>query len=317
MTGGPAGQDAHRPVLLDEALAALAIRPEGLYVDGTFGRGGHAAGILGQLGAEGRLWLVDRDPEAIAVARARYGDDPRCHIAHCRFDELPARLEAAGLLHRVDGLLLDLGVSSPQLDSAERGFSFMREGPLDMRMDISRGLTAREWLAQADERTLARVLREYGEERHSRRIARALIRARDEEGLPETTAALARLIAEVVPGRPEPGKHPATRSFQALRIAINGELEALDALLERVCDLLAPGGRLVVISFHSLEDRRVKRYIRQQSTVGDLPPSVPVVPEALQPRLRPVGRAVRPGEAERAVNPRARSAVMRVAERLR
>ncbi|ABI57543.1 16S rRNA (cytosine(1402)-N(4))-methyltransferase RsmH [Alkalilimnicola ehrlichii MLHE-1] len=316
MNGGPAGQDAHRPVLLDEALDALAIRPHGVYVDGTFGRGGHAAGILARLGPEGRLWLVDRDPEAIAVARARHGDDPRCTIAHGRFDELPGRLEAAGLLHRVDGLLLDLGVSSPQLDSAERGFSFMREGPLDMRMDTSRGVTAREWLEQVDEKTLSRALRDYGEERHSRRIARALIRAREDGALPETTGALARLIAENVPGRPEPGKHPATRSFQALRIAINGELEALDALLERICDLLAPGGRLVVISFHSLEDRRVKRYIRKQSTVGDLPPSVPVAPEALQPRLRSVGRALRPGEAEQAANPRARSAVMRVAERL-
>lgn len=314
MSGGPAG-DAHRPVLLDEALEALAIRPDGLYVDGTFGRGGHAARILDRLGAEGRLWLVDRDPDAIAVARAQFGGDPRCTICHCRFDELPVRLEQAGLMGQIDGLLLDLGVSSPQLDEAGRGFSFMREGPLDMRMDTSAGETAREWLARVDEKTLAGVLKTYGEERYSRRIARAVIRARDDEALPETTGGLAALIAEAVPGRPEPGKHPATRSFQALRIAINGELEALDGLLDRVCDLLAPAGRFVAISFHSLEDRRVKRYIRKHATVGDLPPSVPVVPEALQPRLRSVGKVVRANEAERSENPRARSAVMRVAER--
>lgn len=307
--------DAHRPVLLDEAVEALAIRPDGLYVDGTFGRGGHSAAILQRLGEAGRLWMIDQDPRAIATAQARFGNDPRCLIQHASFAELRTLAEAHGMLGRFDGVLLDLGVSSPQLDEAERGFSFLREGPLDMRMDTSSGLTAAEWLAEADADSIARVLREYGEERFAWRIAQAIV-ARREAGAPvATTRELATLIEQAAPIR-ERHKHPATRSFQAIRIFINGELEALSQFLADACDLLAPRGRLAIISFHSLEDRMVKRGLRERSTVGHLPPEVPVVPEALKPKMKLIGKAVQPGPAEVAANPRARSAVLRVAERL-
>lgn len=308
-------QTEHWPVLLGPALEALQVRPEGTYVDGTFGRGGHAAAILARLGERGRLWMVDRDPEAVALARARYGDDPRVTVRHDSFAGLGPALHEAGLAGRVAGLLLDLGVSSPQLEAAERGFSFLRDGPLDMRMDNSRGETAADWLARVDAATLADVLRDYGEERHARRIARHIVAARERGELPRTTGALAELIAAAVPRR-EPGRHPATRSFQAIRIHLNAELEALDAALGATCELLAPGGRLVVISFHSLEDRRVKRFIRRHSEVGDLPPGAGAVPPERQPRLRRIGGARRADAAEVEANPRARSAVMRVAERL-
>lgn len=306
---------AHRSVLREAAIEALGVRPGGCYVDGTFGRGGHAAAILERLGREGRLWLIDRDPAAIALARARYGDDPRCHICQISFARARERLLEAGLGGRIDGFLLDLGVSSPQLDDPARGFSFLREGPLDMRMDNTTGDTAAALLARASGRELARILREYGEERHAGRIARAVVVAREAGALPDTTTALAALVERVVPGR-EPGKHPATRTFQALRIAVNGELGELERFLGGVVELLAAGGRLVVISFHSLEDRLVKRFMRDRSRVGDLPPGVPVAPPELQPVLRLIGRRARPEAAEVAANPRARSAVMRVAERL-
>ncbi|WP_199225578.1 16S rRNA (cytosine(1402)-N(4))-methyltransferase RsmH [Spiribacter halobius] len=301
--------------MLGPALEALQVRPEGTYVDGTYGRGGHAAALLEHLGPAGRLWVVDRDPDAVALARARHGDDPRVTIVHDSFAGLGEHLHRAGLSGAVSGLLLDLGVSSPQLDDAARGFSFLRDGPLDMRMDNSQGQTAAEWLARVDARTLAGVLRDYGEERHARRIARAIVAARDRGELPSTTARLAALIESAVPGR-EPGRHPATRSFQAIRIHLNAELEALDRLLEGVCDLLEPGGRFVAISFHSLEDRRVKRFIRRYSEVGDLPPGAGAVPPEREPRLRRIGGARRADADEVAANPRARSAVMRVAERL-
>lgn len=305
----------HSPVLQQEAVAALAIRAEGLYVDGTFGRGGHASQIVRQLGPQGRLWLIDKDPAAIAEAQARFGADERCLIHHGSFTELRALAEQQGALGQVDGLLLDLGVSSPQLDEAERGFSFMRDGPLDMRMDSSRGLTAAQWLASAEAEEIVRVLRVYGEERFARRIARAVIEHR-EQGQPlQTTAQLAELVAQAVPTR-ERSKHPATRSFQAIRIFLNDELEDLSRILEDVCDLLAPRGRLAVISFHSLEDRIVKRFMRQHSSTSHVPPEIPVIPEELKPKLKLVGRAVRPSEAETAANPRARSAVLRIAERL-
>ena len=308
--------NSHRPVLLDEAVEALAIRPNGLYVDGTFGRGGHAAAIIARLGDGGRLWLIDQDPRAIATAQARFGADPRCTVHHGSFAGLRALAEQQGVVGQLDGVLLDLGVSSPQLDEAERGFSFLREGPLDMRMNSSQGITAAEWLAQASADEIARVLREFGEERFAWRIAQAIV-ARREAGAPVgTTRELATLIEQAAPLR-ERHKHPATRSFQAIRIFINGELDALSRFLSDACDLLAPGGRLAIISFHSLEDRIVKRYMREKSTVGHLPPEIPVVPEALKPKLRLVGKAVQPGEAEIAQNPRARSAVLRVAERLR
>jgi 16S rRNA (cytosine1402-N4)-methyltransferase len=307
--------DAHRSVLLDEAVEALAIRPDGLYVDGTFGRGGHSAAILQRLGEAGRLWMIDQDPRAIVTAQARFGNDPRCLIQHGSFAQLRSLAEEQGLVGRLDGVLLDLGVSSPQLDEAERGFSFLREGPLDMRMDTSKGLTAAEWLAQADADSIARVLRDYGEERFAWRIAQAIVARREAGAAVATTRELATLIEQAAPIR-ERHKHPATRSFQAIRIFINGELEALSQFLADACGLLAPRGRLAIISFHSLEDRMVKRSLRERSTVGHLPPEVPVVPEALKPKMKLIGKAVQPNEAEVAANPRARSAVLRVAERL-
>ena len=305
----------HRAVMRDEAVAALAPRADGVYVDATYGRGGHAAALLSLLGDDARLWLVDRDPQAVALARERYGDDPRCRIVQANFADLGEHLRAAGLAGRVAGILLDLGVSSPQLDQAERGFSFLREGPLDMRMDNGEGETAAQWLERVDAATLIRVLREYGEERYARRIAAAIGQARDDSALPQTTTGLASLIAAAVP-RPEPGRHPATRSFQAIRIHLNDELDSLGTLLDDVIDLLAPQGRLVVISFHSLEDRRVKRFMARNSQVGELPPGAGIVPPEKRPGLRRVGRARRPTDDEVRVNPRARSATMRVAERL-
>lgn len=306
---------AHSPVLLEPAIEMLAVRSDGRYVDGTYGRGGHARRVLQQLGPQGRLLLIDRDPQAVAHARAVFGTDERCIIRHGRFDEMPRFIEALGWQDGVDGVLLDLGVSSPQLESAERGFSFRHDGPLDMRMDTETGMSAAEYLDQVSERELARVIRRYGEERFARRIARAIVAARAAGQLPRTTGGLARLVAEAVPTR-EPGKDPATRTFQALRIAVNGELEALERFLKAACDLLRPGGRLVVISFHSLEDRQVKRFMRDNARLGDLPPGVPVVPEDMQPRLQLVSKAIRAQRPELEANPRARSAVMRVAERL-
>ncbi len=307
--------EGHRSVLAGPALEALRVKPDGLYVDGTYGRGGHARAILGELGADGHLWLVDKDDEAVAHARAAFGDDPRCQIHHGSFGELGSMLSAHGLAGRVNGLLLDLGVSSPQVDTGERGFSFLRDGPLDMRMDRREGMTAHQWLARAEPREIARVLRRLGEERFAGPIARAIVRAREADLLPTTTAALAKLIEAVVPRR-EPGRHPATKTFQAIRIRINGELEDLEKLLHACRDLLAPDGRLVVISFHSLEDRLVKRFMRDSSRVGELPPGVAMAPAEKQPRFSLVGRARRPDEAEVAATPRARSAIMRTAERL-
>lgn len=305
---------AHTPVLLREAVEMLEVRPDGRYVDGTYGRGGHAQRLLQMLGPDGRLLVMDRDAEAIAHARMHLGDDGRCLVRRGSFADMAAAVREAGW-SGADGILLDLGVSSPQLESAERGFSFRHDGPLDMRMDTDAGVSAAGYLARAGERELASVIRRYGEERYARRIARAIVEARDNGVLPVTTRALAALVARAVPSR-EQGKDPATRTFQALRIHVNGELEALERFLDDACDLLAVGGRLVVISFHSLEDRLVKRFMRDNARVGDLPPGVPVVPEHLRPRLKLVGKAVRPDEAELADNPRARSAVMRVAERL-
>lgn len=307
-------QDEHRPVLLAEAVEALNVRRDGWYVDGTFGRGGHAVALLDRLGADGRLWVLDRDPDAIAAAHDRFGADSRVCIRHASFAELAEILHADGVTG-VDGILLDLGVSSPQLEAAGRGFSFRHDGPLDMRMDSSSGETAWQWLARVDERELVRVLRVYGEERFARRIARAVVQAREAGELPETTLGFADLVAAAVP-YPDRHKHPATRTFQALRIAVNGELDALRTCLDQVVDLLRTGGRLVVISFHSLEDRMVKRFIRSVGEQRDLPADIPVIPEGLRARMQPVGKAMRPGEGETRGNPRARSAVMRVAERV-
>jgi 16S rRNA (cytosine1402-N4)-methyltransferase len=308
------GDAAHKPVLLEESLEALAIKADGLYLDCTYGRGGHSRALLARLGAAGRLFALDRDPGAVADGQALARHDQRFTIEQTPFSEARRVALRHGLMGRLSGLLLDLGVSSPQLDEPERGFSFTAEGPLDMRMDNSRGETAAEWLARAPEQEISRILHEYGEERFSRRIARAIGRARREAAI-ATTRRLAEIVSAACPTR-EPGKHPATRTFQALRIQVNGELDELRACLASVCDLLAAGGRLVVISFHSLEDRIVKRFIRDEARGEQFPRGVPVVAGDSRGRLRLVGKPVRPSPGEVAVNPRARSAVMRVAERL-
>ncbi|HSQ06890.1 MAG TPA: 16S rRNA (cytosine(1402)-N(4))-methyltransferase RsmH [Chromatiaceae bacterium] len=304
----------HRPVLLEECVEALAVRPDGRYIDGTFGRGGHSRAILARLGPAGRLLGLDRDPEALAAGRELAGQDPRFSMARGRFAELGAIAERMGLSGQIDGILLDIGVSSPQLDDPSRGFSFSAEGPLDMRMDPDSGESAAQWLAVASEAEIARVLRELGEERFAGRIARAIVQARL-QGPIRTTRTLATLCEAAVPSR-EPGKHPATRTFQAIRIHINRELDELVTCLAQVCDLLAAGGRLAVISFHSLEDRIVKRFVRDQARGERFPRGVPVTAAEARPRLRPIGRAIHASPAEVAANPRSRSAVLRVAERL-
>ncbi|TAN53841.1 MAG: 16S rRNA (cytosine(1402)-N(4))-methyltransferase RsmH [Methylococcaceae bacterium] len=299
----------HLPVLLEEALDALCLRADGVYVDGTFGRGGHSRALLQRLGAKGRLLALDKDRDAVVSAEAlALSGDARFSLVHSSFARLAEQAEGLG---RVDGILLDLGVSSPQLDTAERGFSFMRDGPLDMRMNVDAGLSAAQWLAQVAEKELVEVLRVYGEERFARRIAAAVVLQR--AGQPITsTGQLAKLIEQAVPSR-EPGKHPATRSFQAIRIFLNDELGELQQGLQQSLAVLKPGGRLVVIAFHSLEDRIVKRFMRDQERGHDVHAPQWVT---AAPTLRRIGKAVRPGEAEVARNPRARSAVMRVAERL-
>ncbi len=302
----------HRTVLLTEAVEALKVRGDGVYIDGTFGRGGHAKAVLERLGPEGWLLALDRDPEA-AHAAERFGGDARFLFERQRFGKLADVAERHELWGRVDGLLLDLGVSSPQLDDRRRGFSFLNDGPLDMRMDPDSGRGAAEWLATADEGEITKVLWELGEERYSRRIARAIIERRAHEAV-TTTGGLARLIAEVAPTR-EPGKHPATRAFQAIRIFVNRELDELRTALAQTPRLLATGGRLVVISFHSLEDRIVKRFMRDQARGAELPPGLPVTEAQRGSTLRLMGRSQRPGAGEVTANPRARSAIMRVAER--
>jgi 16S rRNA (cytosine1402-N4)-methyltransferase len=305
---------AHRPVLLDEVLVGLRVQPDGLYVDGTFGRGGHAEAILARLGDEGRLIGIDRDPQAVAVAQRLAERDPRFRIERGSFTALGPIVEGMGLEGKISGILLDLGVSSPQLDDAGRGFSFLCNGPLDMRMDPEQGVSAAEWIAEASAEEIARVLRDYGEERFAKRIAAAIVARRARAPI-DTTQSLVEVIEAAVPKR-ERHKHPATRSFQAIRIHINGELTELEAVLPQTVEALAPGGRLAVVSFHSLEDRMVKRFIRREFRGEELPPGLPLVGPGHRPRLRPLGKAVRPGEAEVALNPRARSAVLRVAERL-
>ena len=300
----------HVPVMLDEAVEGLSVRSDGRYLDGTFGRGGHARAVLARLGEHGRLLLMDRDPAAIAAAQAEFAGDPRVSIRHANFSSL-AEWDATA--NGLDGVLLDLGVSSPQLDEAARGFSFMADAPLDMRMDTTRGESAADFLARADEREIMQVLWDFGEERQGRRIAHAIVTDRETTPFTRTTQ-LAALIERVV-GRHEPGKHPATRSFQALRIRVNGELDALRDGLSAALERLQVGGRLVVISFHSLEDRVVKLFIRDQS--GRVQNSRRGPPVAARPaRLRAIGKAHFPGAAELAANPRARSAVLRVAEKL-
>ena len=306
--------ELHRPVLLDPVLDALKIKSDGLYIDGTFGRGGHTAALLDRLGVQGQLLAFDKDPDALECAADRFRGESRLIMRHGSFGNLGTVVSELGWQGKVDGILLDLGVSSPQLDDAERGFSFLNEGPLDMRMNPQEGISAGEWLAGASERDIADVLWRYGEERCSRRIARTIVATRGDSPI-TTTSGLARLIAAAVPGR-DFKKHPATRSFQAIRIFINHELEDLQSVLPQVVEALAPGGRLAVISFHSLEDRIVKRFIRDQYRGPQLPPDLPVMPAEYMPRLKPVGKQIRADRIEVQINPRARSAVLRVAERL-
>jgi 16S rRNA (cytosine1402-N4)-methyltransferase len=289
----------------------LGIRPEGVYVDATFGRGGHSQAVLSRLGAGGRLLALDRDPAAVAAGKT--WRDPRFSLVHTAFSALGEAVRSQGI-DQVDGVLFDLGVSSPQLDEGLRGFSFRFDAPLDMRMDTTQGLTAAQWLNQAPEEEIARVVRDYGEERFARQVARAIVEARATTPL-ATTRQLATLVAGAVRTR-ERGQDPATRTFQAVRIFINRELEEIEAALPQAVELLKPGGRLVVISFHSLEDRLVKRFLRSESAGEQVPPEIPVLAARLRPgRLRLVGKAIRPSEAECRANPRARSATLRIAER--
>lgn len=305
-------QYAHQPVMLEEVLDMWFSQSEGFYVDGTFGRGGHSRALLARLDDNGRLTGIDRDPQAIAAGQELAASDSRFHMMASRFDCLPQVVEQAG--RPIDGLLLDLGVSSPQLDDAARGFSFLRDGPLDMRMDPTQGESVAEWLSHAAEKDIANVLYRYGEERKSRWIAKRICETRKEQPITRTLQ-LANLIESVL-GRNEQGKHPATRSFQALRIHINGELDALNQVLEQSLETLAIGGRLAIISFHSLEDRIVKLFIRDHS--GRAPKGRGGLPlgDEMPQRLEPVGKAMRAGKAELKVNVRSRSAVLRVAEKV-
>ncbi|WP_226665769.1 16S rRNA (cytosine(1402)-N(4))-methyltransferase RsmH [Microbulbifer aggregans] len=305
-------QELHRSVLLREAVDALVVDPGGFYIDGTFGRGGHSALILESLNGDGQLLAVDKDPQAIAYANERFAGEARFQIWHGSFADMDqAAAEKAG---EVSGILLDLGVSSPQLDQAERGFSFLNDGPLDMRMDTSRGMSAADWVNSESEGELARVFKEYGEERFARRMAAAIVRRRVEQPF-ERTLDLAEVVKAANPAW-EKGKHPATRVFQAIRIHVNGELDDLQLALEKSLALLKPGGRLVVISFHSLEDRMVKRFIREQERGPQLPRGLPVMDSQIHKTLRSIGKAAKAGGTEVGDNVRSRSAVMRVAEKL-
>ena len=300
----------HTTVLLHEAVDALVIDPDGFYVDGTFGRGGHTAELLSKLSDQGRVLAIDKDPQAIESGRQRFADDKRLTLVHGSFADMSDWLDGREL----SGVLVDLGVSSPQIDQAERGFSFMRDGPLDMRMDTSSGLSAADWIARAAEGDIVKVIKEYGEERFARRMAAAVVRERAVTPITRTLQ-LAKILADAHPAW-ERGRHPATKAFQAIRIFINRELEDLSSLLGQVIDLLQVGGRLVVISFHSLEDRKVKRFIRDQERGIKLPKNLPVRDVERGVRLKKIGKAVKPQDSEVDGNVRSRSAVMRIAERV-
>ena len=303
---------SHIPVLLNEALIALCIQHDGLYLDCTFGRGGHSRAILAELGASGRLIGFDRDPSAIAVAQNLAQEDPRFEIVHTAFSELETALDSLAV-SRVHGILMDLGVSSPQLDEAERGFSFQADGPLDMRMDPTTGESAADWIARADAAEIAHVLWVFGEERFSRRIARAIVEARELRPI-VTTTQLSQIVTSAQPKKDQ-NKHPATRSFQGIRLYINGELTEVEQGLEAAMNRLKVGGRLAVISFHSLEDRLVKRALRDASRPPKGDPRMPLPDNVAQPKLKLVGKAIKAGPGELRLNPRARSAVLRIAER--
>jgi len=305
----------HIPVLLAESIDGLAIEPDQLYIDATFGRGGHSRAILSQLSPEGRLIALDRDPTA-ARAAEQLADDPRFEFIHTPFSALPHIIAERNLTGKVAGILFDLGVSSPQLDDAERGFSFMNDGPLDMRMNPEQGESAAEWLARASQDEMADVFRQFGEERYPGRIARTIVERRSEQPLTRTSQ-LAKLVKEASPAK-EKNKHPATRVFQAVRIHINGELEEATNALEAAVTALRPGGRLAVISFHSLEDRLTKLFMRKHSQREQLPPGLPLREDQIADNrtLKTVGKATKPSTEEVKLNPRCRSSVLRVAERL-
>ncbi|MFI8480066.1 16S rRNA (cytosine(1402)-N(4))-methyltransferase RsmH [Pseudomonas sp. NPDC078700] len=307
----------HITVLLDEAVAGLAVRADGRYMDGTFGRGGHSRLILESLGPDGLLLGFDKDPLAIATGDALAAEDGRFVVVQRSFAELSAEASVRDLSGKVSGILLDLGVSSPQLDDAARGFSFLNDGPLDMRMDPERGVSAAQWIATASEEEIARVFKEYGEERFAKRMARAVVMRRTEQPF-ERTADLAQVLTVANPAW-EKGKNPATRAFQGLRIYINNELGDLELGLDAALETLEVGGRLVVISFHSLEDRIVKQFMRKHAKgeQDKLPRDLPIIPKAFEPRLKLIGKPVFASEAELKANPRSRSAVMRIAEKLR
>ena len=308
-------QFEHISVLMDETIEALAIKADGIYIDGTFGRGGHSGQILQRLGENGRLQAIDRDPQAIESAK-KFAGDARFSIAHNTFSEIRQVAEDNDLLGKVDGILLDIGVSSPQLDDAERGFSFMKDGPLDMRMNPNAGRSAAQWLAEADLEDITWVIKKYGEEKFGRRIATKIIETRDENPI-TSTKQLAELVDLAVPVK-DKNKHPATRTFQAIRIYINSELEEIETALKGALDVLKPGGRLAVISFHSLEDRIVKQFIKKQSKGEAIPRGLPLTDEQLKQKLtlKAIGKAIKPGKEELARNSRARSSVLRIAQRL-
>ncbi|WP_334056717.1 16S rRNA (cytosine(1402)-N(4))-methyltransferase RsmH [Alteromonas sp. S005] len=305
----------HISVLLDECIEALAIKPDGIYIDATFGRGGHSAHILKALGENGRLIAFDRDLQAIKAAE-RFADDKRFSIIHSPFGDMAEEIDALGLTGKIDGVLMDLGVSSPQLDDAERGFSFLRDGPLDMRMDTSRGQSAADWLASAEEQDITQVIKEFGEEKFGKRIAHAIVNTRKETPITRT-AQLAKIIDAAVPVK-DKFKHPATRAFQGIRIYINAELEQLRVGLKAATQVLAKEGRLAVISFHSLEDRLVKRFIKDQSKGKVVPHNLPITQAEIDADkvLKALGKAIKPSEQEIANNVRSRSSVLRVAEKL-
>lgn len=302
----------HLPVLLNEAVDALAIKADGIYIDGTFGRGGHSRAILAKLSSQGRLLAFDKDPSAIVEGERLAENDSRFEIEQCSFTELAEKVNSRVWQGKVDGVLLDIGVSSPQLDEAERGFSFSKDGPLDMRMNPDAGLSAAQWLAEAEMTEIANVLKTLGEERFAKRIARAIVETREQSPI-TTTKQLAALVAKASPTR-DKHKHPATRTFQAIRIYINNELDELRRVLDQALGVLNVGGRLAVISFHSLEDRIVKRYFRDQARGDDLPPDFPVTVDQLNPKVKLIGKVVKAGKTEIERNPRARSAVLRVVE---
>jgi len=304
--------DPHTTVLLNEAVDGLQIKPDGIYLDGTFGRGGHSRLILRHLGDDGKLLAIDRDLEAASTAE-EFKADPRFSFFHQDFANIESLLEQQGLLHKLDGVLLDLGVSSPQLDQAERGFSFMKDGPLDMRMDTSRGVSAKEWIETASIEEMKRVFKEYGEEKFALRIARGIDENRKNKPI-ETTLQLAKIVDEACPVK-DKFKHPATRTFQAIRIHINDELGQLKSTLKNMKNILAPGGRMSIISFHSLEDRLVKRFIKSESQGIQLPKEIPVLASEIKTSFKKISKAIKASKKEIETNSRSRSAVLRIAER--